>query len=80
MVNCDVPASSSAFYESALIFHVVFYSLAFIGWLLERDGKRLSFLAMPLYFVLANLAAVVAFYKFLRGETYAKWEPIRQSR
>ena len=73
-------ASASAFYEAALIFHVVFYTLAFFGWLLERDGKRLSFMAMPLYFVLANLAAVVAFYKFLRGETYATWEPIRESR
>ncbi len=70
-------ASSSAFYECALIFHIVFYSLAFLGWLLERAGKRLSLLAMPLYFVLANLASVVGFYKFLRGERYAKWEPIR---
>lgn len=70
-------ASSSAFYEWALIFHVVFYSLAFVGWILEWSGKRLSLLAMPLYFVLANLASVIAFYKFLRGETYAKWEPIR---
>jgi len=70
-------ASSSAFYAWALVLHAVFYSLALIGWLLERAGKRLSFLAMPLYFVLANLASVVGFYKFLRGETYAKWEPIR---
>ena len=73
-------ARSNAFYRWALIFHVVFYSLAFFGWLLERAGKRLSFLAMPLYFVLANLASLVAFYKFLRGETYANWEPIRQPR
>lgn len=73
-------AGSSTFYALALAFHIVFYSLAFAGWLLERAGKHLSLLAMPLYFVLANLASVVAFYKFLRGETYANWEPIRQSR
>jgi hypothetical protein len=37
-------------------------------------------LAMPLYFDLANGASAVAFYQFLRGERYARWEPIRGSR
>jgi len=32
----------------------------------------------PQYFVLANWAALVAFYKFVRGERYARWEPIRE--
>jgi cellulose synthase/poly-beta-1,6-N-acetylglucosamine synthase-like glycosyltransferase len=73
-------AGSSAFYALALAVHVLFYSLAFAGWLLERTGKRLSLLAIPLYFVLANLASLVGFYKFLRGEKYARWEPIRQER
>ena len=70
----------STFYATALAAQALFYSLAFAGWLLERAGKRLSLLAMPLYFVLANLASLVAFYKFLRGETYTSWDPIRQSR
>jgi hypothetical protein len=35
-------------------------------------------LALPHYFVLANLAAVLALFKFLRGERYARWEPIRE--
>jgi hypothetical protein len=47
---------------------------------MELSGRRLTFLAMPLYFVLANLASAVAFYKFLRGETYARWDPIREAR
>ena len=68
------------FYVLMLTAQAMFYSLAFGGWVLERMGKRLSLLAMPLYFVLANLASVVAFYKFLRGETYARWEPIREAR
>jgi len=75
-----VLANFSAFYKWALLFHVLFYTMAFLGWLLERAGKRLFVLAMPLYFVLANLASLVGFYKFLRGETYVRWEPIRQAR
>ncbi len=71
---------SSLFFTSVLAAQTFFYILAAAGWILERAGKRLSLLTMPLYFVLANLASVVAFYKFLRGETYTRWDPIRESR
>ena len=75
-----VLTGSSVFYDSALAVQVLFYALALAGWLMELAGRRLTLLAMPLYFVLANLASVVAFYKFLRGETYTRWEPVRESR
>jgi hypothetical protein len=35
-------------------------------------------LALPQYFMLANLASLMAFYKFLSGERYARWQPIRE--
>ncbi len=73
-------ATESVFYAAIFAVQAMFYVLAFAGWVLERMGRRLSLLAMPLYFVLANLASAVAFYKFLRGERYARWEPIRSSR
>ena len=73
-------SGSSVFYASALTVQILFYVMAFVGWMLERMGKRMSLLAMPLYFVLANLASFLGFYKFLRGETYTRWEPIRQTR
>jgi len=64
-------------YQVAVVLQVVFYAGAAGGWLVERTGARLSLLAIPFYFVLANLASVIGFYKFLRGERYAAWEPIR---
>ena len=72
-----VLAGSSVFFTMLFALQVLFYAMAFAGWLMERMGKRLSLLAIPLYFMLANLASLLAFYKFLRGETYARWEPIR---
>jgi hypothetical protein len=80
LIASMILASSSAFYTVALAAHALFYALALAGWVLERSGKRLSLLAIPLYFTLANLASIVGFYKFLRGEKYARWEPIRQVR
>lgn len=73
-------AAQSPFYLLILALQTAFYLTAVAGWIVESTGRRSGILAMPLYFVLANLASVVAFYKFLRGEKYARWEPIRESR
>jgi cellulose synthase/poly-beta-1,6-N-acetylglucosamine synthase-like glycosyltransferase len=73
-------ASSSPLYIATLMLQLSFYILAFVGWLIERRGMPSGLLAMPLYFTLANFASVVGFYKFLRGEKYARWEPIRHTR
>lgn len=70
----------SAVYTASLALQTAFYLLAAAGWVLERFGRRLSVLAMPLYFVLANVASAVGFYRFLRGDRFAAWEPIRNSR
>jgi cellulose synthase/poly-beta-1,6-N-acetylglucosamine synthase-like glycosyltransferase len=73
-------AFQSPVYLLILALQTAFYSTAVLGWIVERTGRRSGILAMPLYFVLANLASVIAFYKFLKGEKYARWEPIRESR
>jgi cellulose synthase/poly-beta-1,6-N-acetylglucosamine synthase-like glycosyltransferase len=71
-------APRSWFYALAALAQTVFYAAALAGLLLERAGARSSLLALPQYFVLANAAALVACYKFARGERYARWEPIRE--
>ena len=72
-------AWNSLFYSAILLAQVAFYAAAVAGWLIERSGFRAGPLAIPHYFLLANVAAVIAFYKFLRGERFARWEPIRES-
>lgn len=68
----------SSFYAVAMVLQAGFYGMALVAWLLEHAGRPLTLLAMPLYFVLANLASVIAFYKFLSGQRYAQWQPIRE--
>ncbi len=70
---------TSRFFEVVSVLQILFYALAFVAWLAERFGKKLGVLAIPLYFVLANWASVVAFARFMSGETYATWEPIREN-
>jgi cellulose synthase/poly-beta-1,6-N-acetylglucosamine synthase-like glycosyltransferase len=68
----------SLFFEIIFLLQIAFYFLAALGWLIEKLGAKIGVFALPHYFVLANLASVFGFYKFLRGERYATWEPIRE--
>lgn len=72
-----IMAPRSYFFAAAALAQVGFYFLALLGYLLERAGIHLFLLDLPQYFVLANLASLIACYKFLSGERYARWEPIR---
>jgi hypothetical protein len=71
-------ATRNIFYAAMFGAQLCFYLAAASGWALERLGARIALLALPHYFVLANFASLLAFYKFLRGERYARWEPIRE--
>ncbi len=68
----------SLFFDLLFLAQIGFYLLALIGWAFEKANIKIGALAIPHYFVLANLASVFGFYKFLRGERFAAWEPIRE--
>jgi cellulose synthase/poly-beta-1,6-N-acetylglucosamine synthase-like glycosyltransferase len=79
-LSSAVLAQQSRFYALTLAAQLLFYVLAVAGWMLERVGaRRMRLLALPQYFVLANVASVIACFKFLSGERYARWEPNRES-
>jgi cellulose synthase/poly-beta-1,6-N-acetylglucosamine synthase-like glycosyltransferase len=67
----------SPLYRIVFLLQVLGYSCAVASWLLEKSGVRSRVLALPHYFVLANVASVIALFQFLRGERYARWQPIR---
>lgn len=76
--------ASSAFLSTSSISYRMLFALQAVGYfaaafsgLLEMIGVRSRVLALPHYFVLANLASLIGLFKFLRGERYARWEPIR---
>lgn len=73
-----VLAVTSLPFRIALIGQLLAYGGAVLSWIFERAGVRACLLALPQYFLLANLASLIAFYKFLSGERYARWQPIRE--
>jgi cellulose synthase/poly-beta-1,6-N-acetylglucosamine synthase-like glycosyltransferase len=70
--------TANIFYGLTFFLQIAFYLMALVAWVIEKNGKKLGIIAIPLYFCLANLASVIAFYRFLKGENYARWEPIRE--
>jgi cellulose synthase/poly-beta-1,6-N-acetylglucosamine synthase-like glycosyltransferase len=67
----------SMFYRILFTVQLAGYACAALAWLLDLAGIRSRLLALPQYFVLANVASLIAMYKFFRGERFASWEPIR---
>lgn len=76
-------ASSGMLSLTSPLYRIIFllqglgYACAIVSWPLEKSGVRSRVLALPYYFVLANVASVIALFQFLRGERYARWQPIR---
>jgi cellulose synthase/poly-beta-1,6-N-acetylglucosamine synthase-like glycosyltransferase len=79
LVASAILAPRSIFYAVALVVQLGIYGAAALASILELAGMHSPLLAIPQYFVLGNLASLIAFYKFLRGERYVRWEPIRAS-
>lgn len=71
--------SENWIYETIFLLQAAFYLVASGGWILEKSFGNIGVFAIPHYFMLTNLASVFGFYKFLRGERYANWEPIRET-
>src|SRR5205085_2666493 len=73
-----VLATASPFYSVVLAAQLGCYFASLFAWILEQSGVRSPVLALPQYFVLANVASMLGLYKFLRGERYALWQPLRE--
>jgi len=71
-------ATRRTFYAAVFLMQVAFYLAALVSSILERLGVTSSVLALPQYFVITNLASLIAFVKFLAGERYTRWEPSRE--
>jgi cellulose synthase/poly-beta-1,6-N-acetylglucosamine synthase-like glycosyltransferase len=79
LISTAVIAFSSTFFTLVFVLQIAFYAIALFSWFFERNEKSTGVFAIPLYFVLTNLASLVGFCKFLSGERYTPWEPIREN-
>ncbi|HYE73814.1 MAG TPA: glycosyltransferase family 2 protein, partial [Blastocatellia bacterium] len=70
--------NQSVLYWWACFVQIGFYLLALLAWCGERLKVRLGPLAIPFFFILVNLATIIALLKFIKGDTQSRWEPVRR--
>jgi len=71
-------AAKNSLYAIIFGLQVAFYSMAAVSWIFEKAGVKVAWLGYPQYFVITNLASVLAFIKLVRGERYVRWQPLRE--
>lgn len=60
-------------YNLLLIFQVVFYLLAFLGFLLEKHETKIKIFFIPYYFCLMNYAALAGIVKYFGKNQSSMW-------
>ena len=77
LISSGLLATGSLFYSVVFATQALFYLVAIADWAFQKQGVDVKLAALPRYFCVANLASVAGFYKFIKGERFARWEPIR---
>ncbi len=78
LVTSAFLAFKNLFYASIFIAQLCFYLAAAASAVMVRLGFNSRWLALPQYFVITNVACLIALFKLVRGERYIKWEPVRE--
>lgn len=77
LTNLVLIGQGSIFYTLCFVLQVLFYAGAAGGYLLDRMGKKLKLLALPLYYCVVNAASMAAFFRILAGRKSIIWETVR---
>lgn len=65
---------NSAMYLGLMGCQFLFYGLAILGWLLEKQAIRIKILFIPYYFCMMNYAVIAGIQRYLGGKQSAAWE------
>jgi cellulose synthase/poly-beta-1,6-N-acetylglucosamine synthase-like glycosyltransferase len=64
-------------YRVAFILQVVVLAAGLAGFALQLSSKQLGLLSKPYYFLLTNLASLLATVRYMMGDRMVTWKPIR---
>ena len=62
-------------FQMSLVLQILFYTAAFVGWMLERNRIRLKVFYVPFYFCYMHYAAMCGVIGALFGRRVAIWTP-----
>jgi poly-beta-1,6-N-acetyl-D-glucosamine synthase len=65
-------------YNVILLFQVLFYVAALLGWFLERRNIKFKIAFIPFYFSMMNYAVIAGTFRYFKGKQSAAWEKSRR--
>jgi cellulose synthase/poly-beta-1,6-N-acetylglucosamine synthase-like glycosyltransferase len=65
--------AGQAFYRIVFLLQVVFYAVSIVGWLNRSKPDLSSFLYIPMYFSVMNLALLFGLFRHLGGRQNVQW-------
>lgn len=67
-----------AFYRIAFFAQAIFYGMVLIAWVMDHLKLQIRLLIYPYYFVMANLALLVGFFKFITNSQKPTWTRVER--
>jgi len=64
---------TNVFFRTLSVLQIVFYTLALIGWMMEKRQIRIKALFVPYYFCMMNYAVIAGIFRFFRGKQNVVW-------
>jgi cellulose synthase/poly-beta-1,6-N-acetylglucosamine synthase-like glycosyltransferase len=64
-------------YRLLLVLQALFLAAGLSGFVLQLSAHRVGVLTRPYYFLLTNLASLIATLRYARGERMITWNPVR---
>jgi biofilm PGA synthesis N-glycosyltransferase PgaC len=64
----------ATFYQILFVAQIMFYLMAFLGWMLEKRELRVKILFIPYYFCVMNYAVLAGIIRYYRKNQSAVWE------
>ena len=63
-----------------LSLQIIFYVAAFIGWILDRQNRKIAIFSIPFYFLFMNLNMYTGLYRFIFKHQSGIWEKAIRSK
>ena len=76
-IGANIALAGQTPYLVLLLAQFALIATGAIGFLLQQRGYKLGLLAQPYYFLLTNVASLIATLRYLQGERMVTWTPIR---
>lgn len=78
LANIILSYNNSLFYTYILLLQIVFYSLALIGYFLEKKRIKIKIFYLPFILTMMNIAALAGYIRYKKGKQDVIWEKVQR--